>query len=61
VWIDYRRELLALLGAVLVMSTGAKLSFDYWLTEARLWLAGACGAERQTTANPQRKRDRERF
>jgi hypothetical protein len=46
VWIDYRRELLALLGAVLVMSTGAELSFDYWLTEARLWLAGACGAER---------------
>jgi hypothetical protein len=44
--IDYRGKLLAVLGAEVVMSTGAELSFDYWLTEARLWLAGACGAER---------------
>jgi hypothetical protein len=39
--IDYRRKLIAALGAEVVMSTGAELSLDYWLTQARLWLADA--------------------
>jgi hypothetical protein len=42
--IDYRRELLAVLGAEVVMSTCAERSLDYWLAQARL--ADACGPER---------------